>query len=47
MSEQNRQFKLTARPVGMVKRSDFEFTSAPVPEAGPGQVLIKVDGALI
>jgi NADPH-dependent curcumin reductase CurA len=39
---QNRQFKLAARPVGMVKRSDFEFTTAPVPKPGPGEVLVKV-----
>ena len=38
----NRQFKLAARPVGMVKRSDFDFTNAPIPEPGPGEVLIKV-----
>ncbi len=42
MSNQNRQFKLAARPVGMVKRSDFEFTSGPVPEPGPGQILVRV-----
>ena len=42
MTNQNRQFKLAARPVGMVKRGDFEFTSGPVPEPGPGQVLIRV-----
>ncbi|MBL8112245.1 MAG: NADP-dependent oxidoreductase [Acidobacteria bacterium] len=38
----NRQFKLTARPVGLVKRSDFELVSGPVPEPGDGQVLVKV-----
>ena len=42
MTQQNRQFKLAARPVGMVKRGDFEFTSSPVPEPGPGQVLVRV-----
>ena len=42
MTQQNRQFKLAARPVGMVKRGDFEFTSGPVPEPGPGQVLVRV-----
>jgi hypothetical protein len=26
----NRQFKLIARPVGMPKRADFEFTTEPV-----------------
>jgi len=38
----NRQFKLIARPVGMPKRADFEFTSAPVGELGAGEVLVKV-----
>ena len=42
MPQQNRQFKLVARPVGMVKRSDFEFTTSPAPEPGPGEVLIRV-----
>jgi len=39
---QNRQFKLTSRPVGMVKRSDFEFASTPVGDPGPGEALVKV-----
>jgi NADPH-dependent curcumin reductase CurA len=39
---QNRQFKLTSRPVGMVKRSDFEFTTTPAGDPGPGEVLVKV-----
>jgi len=38
----NRQFKLIARPVGSVKRSDFEFVTLPVAEPEPGQVLVKV-----
>jgi NADPH-dependent curcumin reductase CurA len=38
----NRQFKLTSRPVGMVKRSDFEFGTTPAGEPGPGEVLVKV-----
>ena len=38
----NRQFKLAQRPVGMVKRGDFEFTEGPVPQPGPGEVLVKV-----
>jgi NADPH-dependent curcumin reductase CurA len=38
----NRQFKLIARPVGLPKRTDFEFTSAPVAEPGAGEVLVKV-----
>ena len=39
---QNRQVKLVARPVGEVKRSDFEFTATPIPRPGPGEVLVKV-----
>lgn len=38
----NRQFKLAKRPVGLVKREDFEFTEAPLPQPGPGEVLVKV-----
>jgi len=39
---QNRQWKLISRPVGLVKRSDFEFVATPVGEPGPGEVLVKV-----
>jgi NADPH-dependent curcumin reductase CurA len=39
---QNRQFKLISRPAGMVKRSDFEFATAPVGEPGPGEALVRV-----
>ena len=39
---QNRQFKLIARPVGMVKRTDFDFSTVPVPEPALGEVLVKV-----
>jgi hypothetical protein len=38
----NHQFKLIRRPVGMVQRSDFEYTQAPVPEPGDGEVLVKI-----
>ncbi len=38
----NHQFKLARRPVGMVQRSDFEYTEAPVPEPGDGEVLVKI-----
>nr|MBA3533582.1 NADP-dependent oxidoreductase [Ardenticatenales bacterium] len=41
-SLENRQFRLKSRPVGMVKRSDFEFTTEPVGEPGPGEVLLRV-----
>ena len=39
---QNRQFKLISRPVGMVKRSDFEFITTPAAEPGPGEALVRV-----
>jgi NADPH-dependent curcumin reductase len=39
----NRQFKLKQRPVGMVKREDFEFVKeAKVAEPADGEVLVKV-----
>ena len=38
----NRQWKLAARPVGPVKRSDFEWVTTPVPTLQPGQVLVRV-----
>ena len=38
----NRQFKLIARPVGLPKRTDFEFTTEPVGEPRDGEVLVKV-----
>ncbi|MES0873958.1 NADP-dependent oxidoreductase [Sinimarinibacterium thermocellulolyticum] len=37
----NRQFKLKQRPVGMVKREDFEFVCGPVPEPGDGEFLVR------
>ncbi len=37
----NRQFLLAARPEGMVKESDFEYTETAIPELADGQVLIK------
>jgi NADPH-dependent curcumin reductase len=38
----NHHFKLARRPVGMVKREDFEYAQAPVPQPGEGEVLVKV-----
>jgi len=37
----NHQFKLTSRPQGNVKRSDFTYTSEPVREPADGEVIIK------
>jgi NADPH-dependent curcumin reductase CurA len=39
----NHQFRLAARPVGLVKRSDFDYTSEPVGEPGEGEVLIEIE----
>ena len=39
---ENHQFKLIARPKGMVKRSDFEFATAPAGEPDAGELLVKV-----
>jgi NADPH-dependent curcumin reductase CurA len=41
-STTNRQFKLAKRPVGMVQRSDFDYTESPVPVPGDGEVLVKI-----
>jgi NADPH-dependent curcumin reductase CurA len=38
----NRQWKLVARPVGPVKRGDFEWVTSPAASPGPGQVLVRV-----
>src|SRR5688572_28959043 len=37
----NRQFKLARRPIGMVKRSDFDYTQEPVPSPRDGEILVK------
>ncbi len=38
----NRQIKLAARPVGLPKRSDWQFGEAPVPEPRDGEVVAQV-----
>jgi NADPH-dependent curcumin reductase CurA len=38
----NRQVRLGARPSGLVKRSDFEFTQEPVPEPADGYFVVAV-----
>jgi NADPH-dependent curcumin reductase CurA len=38
----NHQFRLAARPVGLPKPSDWEYTEEPAPEPGEGEVLVKV-----
>lgn len=42
MSQTNHQFRLAARPVGLPKRSDFNYTEEPVQDPGAGQLLVKV-----
>jgi NADPH-dependent curcumin reductase CurA len=42
MSLTNHQFRLAARPEGLPKRSDFNYTEEPVHDPGPGQVLVKI-----
>jgi len=37
----NRQFKLARRPIGMVQRSDFDYTQEPVPSPRDGEILVK------
>lgn len=38
----NRQVRLAARPVGLPKGSDWQFTEEAVPEPGDGQFVVKV-----
>src|SRR5688572_21723656 len=38
---ENTQFRLAARPVGMVKDSDWQVTREPVRELADGEVLVK------
>jgi NADPH-dependent curcumin reductase len=37
----NHQFRLAARPSGLPKRSDWNYTEEPVRDPGPGQFVIK------
>ena len=42
MTETNRQWRLAARPQGMIADSDFEWVEAPAPEElGAGEVLVR------
>jgi hypothetical protein len=41
MTQQSRRIVLAARPVGEPKDTDFRLETAPVPEPGPGQVLVR------
>jgi NADPH-dependent curcumin reductase len=42
MDVQNHQFRLAARPVGLPKPSDWNYTEEPVPAPGDDEVLVKV-----
>jgi NADPH-dependent curcumin reductase len=42
MPQINRQVRLAARPSGLPRRADFEFTSEPVPAPGPGEFVVAV-----
>src|SRR5215472_13937827 len=39
---QNRRFTLIKRPNGMIKRTDFDFSTVSVAEPGPGEVLLRI-----
>ncbi|HXC23072.1 MAG TPA: NADP-dependent oxidoreductase [Solirubrobacteraceae bacterium] len=43
MDAVNHQFRLAARPQGMVTREDFDYVEEAVPELSDGQVLVKVE----
>ena len=42
MSATNHQFRLAARPVGLPKRSDFNYTEEPLRDPGAGEILVKI-----
>jgi NADPH-dependent curcumin reductase CurA len=41
MARNNRQWRLTSRPVGLVSESNFDFVEEPVPEIGEGEYLVR------
>jgi len=42
MSQTNRQVRLAARPSGLPRRTDWEFTSETVPAPGPGEFVVGI-----
>jgi NADPH-dependent curcumin reductase len=42
MPQTNRQVRLAARPSGLPRRADFEFTSEAVPAPGPGEFVVAI-----
>ena len=45
MSDLNHRVLLAARPDGLVKEEDFTHDAQPIPEPGPGEVLVEVVAA--
>ena len=39
----SKQFRLVRRPVGVVKREDFAFSTEPVPAPTPGEITVGID----
>jgi len=42
MPQNNRQVRLAARPSGLPRPADWEFTSELVPDPGPGEFVVAV-----
>jgi NADPH-dependent curcumin reductase CurA len=43
MTDQSRRIVLAKRPHGMVEADDLRLETSPVPQAGPGQAVVRVD----
>jgi len=43
MTQENRQFRLAARPVGLPRASDWEYVKGPARAPGEGEVLVAVE----
>ena len=42
MPPTNKQITLAARPSGMPKESDFKLVETPIPQPGPGEILLRM-----
>ena len=42
MSARNHRFELAARPVGLPKRTDWNFVEGPVRDPGPGEMVVRI-----
>src|SRR5438105_5151481 len=40
-AQTNHQWRLVARPVGLLKESDFKWTEEPIPDISDGQILVR------